>query len=76
MEAAEAAASKKLEEELSALRVALGKEHAAALREAELGQAAALREAHMVATEDILVNVDGDNLIGCDFPVDIVERFD
>eukprot|EP01052_Picozoa_sp_SAG31_P018509 SAG31_NODE_1313_length_8853_cov_60.435458_11_plen_698_part_01 len=52
MEAAEAAASKKLEEELSALRLALGKEHASALREAELGQAAALREAHMVATEE------------------------
>ena len=31
---------------------------------------------HRAATEDILVNVDGDNLIGCDFPVDIVKRFD
>ena len=29
---------------------------------------------HMVASEDILVNVDGDNLIGPGFPVDVVTR--
>ena len=31
---------------------------------------------HMVAKEDILVNVDGDNLIGPDFPVDVLQNFD
>ena len=31
--------------------------------------------AHMVATEDILVNVDCDNLIGPDFPENVVEHF-
>eukprot|EP00445_Apocalathium_hangoei_P029022 CAMPEP_0203924996 /NCGR_PEP_ID=MMETSP0359-20131031/64701_1 /ASSEMBLY_ACC=CAM_ASM_000338 /TAXON_ID=268821 /ORGANISM="Scrippsiella Hangoei, Strain SHTV-5" /LENGTH=484 /DNA_ID=CAMNT_0050853331 /DNA_START=89 /DNA_END=1543 /DNA_ORIENTATION=+ len=31
--------------------------------------------AHMVATEDIVVNLDGDNLIGPNFPVDVVNRF-
>ena len=30
----------------------------------------------MVAREDIVVNVDGDNLIGRNFPVDVVMRFD
>ena len=30
---------------------------------------------HMVATEDIVVNVDGDNLIGRDFLVNVVELF-
>ena len=32
--------------------------------------------AHMVADEDILVNVDNDNFIGKDFPVDVVTRMD
>ena len=31
---------------------------------------------HMVAEEHIVVNVDGDNLIGRYFPVDVVMRFD
>jgi len=31
--------------------------------------------AHMVATEDILVNVDSDNLIGPDFALDVVRQF-
>ena len=31
--------------------------------------------AHMCATEDILVNLDGENLIGQDFPIDIERRF-
>ena len=30
---------------------------------------------HMVATQDILVNVDGDNLIGRDFPVHVARLF-
>ena len=30
---------------------------------------------HMVASEDILVNVDGDNLIGPNFPLDVVQKF-
>lgn len=30
---------------------------------------------HMVATEDILVNLDGDNLIGPGFPIDVVKHF-
>jgi hypothetical protein len=31
---------------------------------------------HMVASEDILVNVDGDNLIGPNFPLDVVQQFE
>jgi len=30
---------------------------------------------HMVAREDILVNVDGDNIIGCDFLLNIIKHF-
>ena len=30
---------------------------------------------HLVASEDILVNVDGDNLIGPNFPLDVVQKF-